>query len=194
MYILFEGIDGVGKSTQIELLSAKYQNPIITKEPGGTEFGVHVREILLGGKFKLSPRAEALMFLADRAEHYAKVVAPNANKIVISDRGFISGIAYALANENSYDAKILLEFNKFALNSNLPDKVVFFEADKELLEQRLLSRGGSDAVEARGFEYLLLVQQNMKNLLLDLNLNTLYIDASKSVQEISKEIEEFIQF
>jgi dTMP kinase len=66
MYILFEGIDTCGKSTQIALIKEQHPEVLVTKEPGGTEFGVKAREILLDGRLN-SKRAELLLFLADIA-------------------------------------------------------------------------------------------------------------------------------
>ena len=74
MLIFFEGIDGVGKSTQIELLKSVYRNYLITKEPGGTLLGEKLREILLESNLKISKTAELFLFLADRAEHFEKVL------------------------------------------------------------------------------------------------------------------------
>ena len=180
MYVLFEGIDGVGKSTQIEILASKFSDAIVTKEPGGTQLGENLREILL--------------FLADRAEHFEKLVAPNLGKLILSDRGFISGIAYALANDENLDENVLLELNKFALNDKFANKIVFFEASAELISSRLKNRGTSDKIEARGLEYLLKVQSLMKQILIKNDFETLFIDASKSIELISKEIENFINF
>ena len=180
MYVLFEGIDGVGKSTQIEILASKFSDAIVTKEPGGTQLGENLREILL--------------FLADRAEHFEKLVAPNLSRLILSDRGFISGIAYALANDENLDESVLLELNKFALNDKFADKIVFFEASAELINARLKNRGTSDKIEARGLEYLLKVQSLMKQILIKNGFETLFIDASKSIELISKEIENFINF
>ena len=180
MYVLFEGIDGVGKSTQIEILASKFSDAIVTKEPGGTQLGENLREILL--------------FLADRAEHFEKLVKPNLGKLILSDRGFISGIAYALANDENLDESVLLELNKFALNDKFADKIVFFEASRELISSRLKDRGTSDKIEARGLEYLLKVQSLMKQILIKNDFETLFIDASKSIELISKEIENFINF
>ncbi len=97
IYIVFEGIDTTGKSTQIKLLKESFDNIIITKEPGGTDFGKIVRKILL--KENLSSNiAETFLFLADRAEHFKRVIETNRNKhLIVSDRGFISGIAYSMA-------------------------------------------------------------------------------------------------
>lgn len=194
MYVLFEGIDGVGKSTQIEILASKFPDAIVTKEPGGTQLGVNLREILLSSSIKIGKRAEILLFLADRAEHFEKLVAPNLSKLILSDRGFISGIAYALANDENLDENVLLELNKFALNDKFADKIVFFEASRELISSRLKSRGTSDKIEARGLEYLLKVQSLMKQILIKNGFETLFIDASKSIELISKEIENFINF
>ena len=194
MYVFFEGIDGVGKSTQIEILASKFKGAIVTKEPGGTKLGENLREILLSSKIKIGKRTEILLFLADRAEHFEKLVDPNLGKLILSDRGFISGIAYALANDESLDENVLLELNKFALNDKFADKIVFFEASRELISSRLKARGTSDKIEARGLEYLLKVQSLMKQILIKNGFETLFIDASKSIEIISKEIENFINF
>lgn len=194
MYVLFEGIDGVGKSTQIEILASKFPDVIVTKEPGGTQLGENLREILLNSSIKIGKRAEILLFLADRAEHFEKLIQPNLSKLILSDRGFISGIAYALANDENLDENVLLELNKFALNDKFADKIVFFEASPELINSRLKNRGTSDKIEARGLEYLLKVQSLMKQILIKNGFETLFIDASKSIELISKEIENFINF
>ena len=96
MYIALEGIDTAGKSTQIQALSKKFPDAIITKEPGATEIGKEIREMLLSARVE-SKKAEFLLFLADRAEHMLKVIEPNINtKMIISDRSAVSGVAYAL--------------------------------------------------------------------------------------------------
>ena len=192
MYVLFEGIDGVGKSTQIEILASKFKGAIVTKEPGGTKLGENLREILLSSNIKIGKRAEILLFLADRAEHFEKLIAPNLDRLILSDRGFISGIAYALANDENLDEKTILELNKFALNDKFADKIIFFEASPELISSRLKSRGTSDKIEARGLEYLLKVQSLMKQILIKNGFETLFVDASKNIELISKEIDKFI--
>jgi len=124
MYILFEGIDTCGKSTQIDLIANKHPEIVITHEPGGTPFGKKAREILLADSLA-SKRAELLLFLADRAEHYQEVIEPNKDSVIISDRGFISGIGYALAN-GDFDFDELIRLNKFALKDHFPDRIVLF--------------------------------------------------------------------
>ena len=187
MYILFEGIDTCGKSTQVELMAQKLENVIVTKEPGGTTFGKQAREILLADSL-LSKRAELLLFLADRAEHYTQVVKTNQDKIVISDRGFLSGIGYALAN-GDFEFEYLVELNKFALEDAFPDLIILFITNMETLKERT-SKKALDGIELRGLEYLMSVQNHMEQSLEKLDIDYLLVDAKKSIEEIHKEIYE----
>ncbi len=191
MYILFEGVDTSGKSTQIELLKEYDKDIITTKEPGGTEFGRKIREIILNGEYNLSFEAEMFLFLSDRAQHYNQIIKPNSNKPVVSDRGFISGIAYAKANDTNIDTDFLLELNRFALGGKYPQKIVLFKTNKELIEKRL-SKKIDDNIESRGIEYLLKVQNIMTNLVEKLEIENLIIDSTKSIETIHKEIKDFI--
>ncbi|BAF72307.1 dTMP kinase [Sulfurovum sp. NBC37-1] len=185
MYILFEGIDTCGKSTQMELLTQKHPGIITTHEPGGTAFGQQAREILLSDSLR-SKRAELLLFLADRAEHYEEVVEPNHDKIVVSDRGFVSGIGYALAN-GDFDFDELVALNRFALKDHFPDRIILFMTDMETLKQRI-SEKELDGIELRGLEYLLRVQEHMKESILKLGIPHLFIDATDSIENIHQSI------
>lgn len=190
MYILFEGIDGAGKSTQIARLAAAYPQAIVTKEPGGTKLGENLREILLKEN-DLDKMAEILLFLADRAEHFGKIIKPNLDKMILSDRGFVSGMAYALAGGN-FSFEELLNLNKFALQGNFPQKIVFFKADESTLRSRLNSRAQMDGIEARGFAYLLRVQDAMEEILQKLGVRYVTIDAAWDEEKITNLIKEFI--
>ena len=190
MYILFEGIDTCGKSTQIELLAKNIPEIVTTKEPGGTNFGKKAREILLTDSLA-SKRAELLLFLADRAEHYQEVIKANKNRVVVSDRGFISGIGYALANDD-FEFEELVALNKFALENHLPDKIILFITDMETLQKRTKEKT-LDGIELRGLKYLLSVQEHMKQSILKLNIPYLFIDARDSVEDIHKSILAYIK-
>ena len=185
MYILFEGIDTCGKSTQIELLTQVQPGIITRHEPGGTAFGKKAREILLSDSLR-SKRAELLLFLADRAEHYEEVIEPNRDKVVVSDRGFISGIGYALAN-GDFDFDKLVRLNRFALKEHFPDRVILFLTDIETLRERT-SQKTLDGIELRGLEYLLRVQEYMKETVLTLDIPHLFIDATESIENIHQSI------
>ena len=190
MYILFEGIDTCGKSTQIELLAQKFDDIVVTKEPGGTKFGVKAREILLSDSLA-SKRAELLLFLADRAEHYEEVVEPNKDKVVISDRGFLSGIGYALAN-GDFDFEELVSLNKFALHGHFPDKIILFVTNMETLQQRT-SEKELDGIELRGLEYLITVQNKMHESLQKLGIDYLEVDATNSIENIHQKILSYLE-
>ena len=185
MYILFEGIDTCGKSTQIELIKKRYPEIIRSFERGGTSFGKRAREILLEDSLA-SKRAELLLFIADRAEHYEEVVEPNKDSIVISDRGFISGIAYALAN-GDFDFEELVRLNKFALKDHFPDRVVLFLTNMQTLKERT-SEKRLDGIELRGLKYLLEVQEHMKESIIKLGIPHLFIDATDSIENIHQSI------
>ena len=192
MFVVFEGIDGVGKSTQIELLKADFKDAVFSFEPGATQLGRLLREILLEKGCKFSKRAEILLFLADRAEHYEQILKANADKLIISDRSFISGIAYA---NNAFEFDTLLSLNAFALNDFFPQKCVFLRASEALLKERFAKKG-LDKIEKRGVEYFMSVQKALEKCLAvlerRLNLRVLSLDASESVGVLHEKIKEFI--
>ncbi len=192
MYIVFEGIDTCGKSTQVELFTKRHSDVLPTKEPGGTKVGEKFREILLQSNEKLSTNTELLLFLADRAEHYDKVVKPFLHsRYIISDRGLISGISYALVNHPELDYDFLLQLNKFALSGNLPDKIVLFKTNHRLITSRLGNKD-RDTIEKRGIKYLLKVQDLMKKITVDLDIEFLEVDSNDTIEEIYKQIEGYI--
>jgi len=185
MYLLFEGIDTCGKSTQIEMIEKVFENTILTKEPGGTKFGIQAREILLQDSLS-SKRAELLLFLADRAEHYEQIIKPNREKLILSDRGFLSGIGYALANDD-FEFNHLVELNKFALEDNFPDLIFLFITDIKTLKARMGEKK-LDGIELRGLEYLLKVQEYIQNSLKKLNIPYVLVDATDTIENIHRTI------
>ena len=186
MYIVIEGIDTAGKSTQLDILNKNYPKAIFTKEPGGTNIGTKLRSMVLNGEAK-SKVAEMFLFLADRAEHMEEVINPNKDAMIISDRSMISGIAYA----SSMPLEIVTTLNLIATSNTLPSHVILLELSKEELKYRL-SQKENDSIESRGIEYLIDIQSRLKQSIELLNLNHIYIDASLSIEEIAKQIEEFI--
>lgn len=186
MYVVIEGIDTAGKSTQLDLLAKKYKEAIFTKEPGGTEIGVKLRSMALNGEAK-SGIAEMFLFLADRAEHIEEVVVANENKMVISDRSMVSGIAYA----SIFELEKMIELNLLATNNVLPTHAILLELTPQELKYRL-SQKENDAIELRGIDYLMNIQARMKETITKLGINHLFVDASLPIEEIEKQIEEFL--
>ncbi|HIH72437.1 MAG: dTMP kinase [Thermococcaceae archaeon] len=130
IFIVLEGIDGAGKSTQAKLLAEWFEERgyevVLTKEPTDTAFGKLIRRLVLtGGKegiidgARISKEAEALLFAADRAEHVKKLIEPSlkAGKVVISDRYFYSSLAYQWAR--GLDLEWLINLNAFAPRADL---------------------------------------------------------------------------
>ncbi|ECP5270351.1 dTMP kinase [Campylobacter lari] len=192
MYIAFEGVDCVGKSTQIELLKKYFKDAIFTKEPGGSELGVHLRKILLESKMQFSKKAELLLFLADRANLIDIHLVQNKNKLIISDRSFVSNMAYA---KFDFDQNILFDLNSFATGGFFPQKIVFLHGSKELIEQRL-SKKSLDSIEKRGVEYFLNIQNALEETLeflkTKIDMKILKLDASLSIENLHEKIKEFI--
>lgn len=135
MFIVLEGIDGAGKSTQARLLAQWFEKRgyevVLTKEPTDTPFGKLIRKlVLIGGKegiidgARISHEAEALLFAADRAEHVHKLIKPSLEqgKVVISDRYFYSSLAYQWAR--GLDLEWLVDLNRFAVR---PDLVILLD-------------------------------------------------------------------
>ncbi len=130
MFIVIEGIDGAGKSTQARLLAEWFEEQgyetVLTKEPTDTAFGKLIRRLVLtGGRegiidgARISHEAEALLFAADRAEHVHKLIKPlvEDGKVVISDRYFYSSLAYQWAR--GLDLDWLIDLNRFAIRPDL---------------------------------------------------------------------------
>lgn len=185
MYIAIEGIDTAGKSTQINNIARLCPDAVVTKEPGGTKIGKGIREIVLSAHAQ-SKKAEFLLFLADRAEHIKEVIEPNLNKLIVSDRSVVSGVAYALI-QGEISQTAILHLNRFATNGIYPQKVFLLKLTKDELEFRL-SQKKLDGIELRGVDYLLSIQDAMIKAAELLELELITVDATRSIDEITKEI------
>ena len=152
-YLAFEGIDGSGKTSFIESLckilenqSKKYK---VVREPGGTELGEGIRELLLSNEYKVPDMSEAFLFCANRAELIKEVVIPEieSGSIVISDRSAYSSIAYQGAGRQ-LGVDQIYELNKIALDGFWPEKVVLLDIDPKisLQRQKISDRIGSSEV------------------------------------------------
>ncbi|GHS38026.1 thymidylate kinase [Helicobacter pylori] len=188
MYVVLEGVDGTGKSTQVGLLKGRFKNALFTKEPGGTRMGESLRHIALNES--ISELARAFLFLSDRAEHIESVIKPalKEKKLIISDRSLISGMAYSAFSS--------LELNLLATQSVLPEKIILLVIDKEGLKQRL-SLKSLDKIENQGTEKLLAIQQKIKThayaLKEKFGCEVLELNAQKSVGDLHRQIIAFIE-
>lgn len=190
MYIAIEGIDTAGKSTQIECLRSLFPDALITKEPGGTAVGIEIRNMVLHGNLT-SKTAELFLFLADRAEHTESVIVPNRNKLIISDRSAVSGMAYASV-QNLCDEATLVLLNRLVTGGTLPERVFILKLTPEELGARL-SQKEHDAIESRGIDYLLDIQDALIAAAYALGIQTHVIDATQSIDTITSEISTIIK-
>ncbi len=128
VFIAFEGGDGAGKSTQVRLLSAALSaaghDVLLTREPGGTELGARIRDLVLHGDH-VSPRAEALLFAADKAHHVDQLIRPalTAGRSVITDRYTDSSVAYQGAGRD-LGADEVHDLQMWAVGDLVPDLTV----------------------------------------------------------------------
>lgn len=190
MYIAIEGIDTAGKSTQIECLRSFFPDALITKEPGGTPVGIEIRNMVLHGNLT-SKIAEMFLFLADRAEHTESIILPNMNKLIIGDRSAVSGMAYASV-QNLCDEATLVLLNRLVTGGTLPDCVFILKLTPEVLAFRL-SQKEHDAIESRGIDYLLGIQEALITGAYALGIQAYVIDATQSVDTITHEISTLIK-
>ena len=159
LFISFEGIDGVGKSTQADLLE-KYlhergRKVLRTREPGGTELGDQIRDLLLHFKGGVSPRSEALLYAADRSHHIATKVRPalDAGTDVITDRYLDSSVAYQGAGR-ILGAQEVRDLSLWATQGLLPDLTVLLDLEPADAVARRNSTGSApDRLERESLDF-----------------------------------------
>lgn len=192
MFITFEGIDGVGKSTQLDLLQSwlesRGRDVVRTLEPGGTELGQEIRHLLLHRKGDVAARAEALLYAADRAHHVATKIRPALaeGKVVLSDRYFDSSVAYQGA-ARELDVSEVRNISLWAVDNLIPDLTVLLDLDAQAAIQRRnktgtepdrLEREKVDFFERARSQYLELAREP----------RFLVVDATLSIDEIQEQI------
>lgn len=159
IFISVEGPDGAGKTTQMELLTnwlaAQGWETVRTREPGGTPIADKIRALLLDPAHReMTARAEALLYMAARAQHTAELIRPAMARgaAVISDRYADSTLVYqGVARGLSRDD--LLTLNKFATESLTPDLTLLLDGDVERLSARISRRGTRDRLDGETLEF-----------------------------------------
>jgi dTMP kinase len=196
LFISFEGIDGVGKSTQADLLeswlTAQNKAVVRTLEPGGTDVGVEIRKILLHHKGDLAPRAEAALFAADRAHHVASKIRPalEQGKIVITDRYFDSSVAYQGAGRDLSRTEVR-DLSLWAVGGLLPDLTVLLDLPAEQARARRNTSGTEpDRLEKEKTEFFETVRSAYLDLAIAEPERFLVVDASVTVEQMQEIIRE----
>jgi len=194
VFITLEGGDGSGKTTQAELLhewlAGEGRTIVRTREPGGTDVGVEVREIVLHHRGDISPRAEALLYAADRAHHVATVVRPALERgdIVIQDRYIDSSVAYQGAGRVLDPAEVR-GLSEWATEGLAPDLTILLDLDSDAARGRLDgARTRFDRLEAEASEFHDRVRAGYLGLAEAEPERFLVVDAARSVDEIAATI------
>ena len=194
LFISFEGIDGVGKSTQADLLEtwlqAQGKTVVRTLEPGGTEVGIEIRKILLHHRGDLAPRAEAALFAADRAHHVASKIRPALDRgdIVITDRYFDSSVAYQGAGRELSQTEVR-DLSLWAVGGLLPDLTVLLDLPADVARNRRNGSGTEpDRLESEKIEFFERARQAYLDLAKAEPERFLVIDASASVGVMQEHI------
>jgi dTMP kinase len=199
LFISFEGIDGVGKSTQLDLLVRYFEEigrtVCRTLEPGGTDLGREIRELLLHRKGEVAPRAEALLFAADRAHHVATLVRPalERGEVVITDRYLDSSVAYQ-GSGRDLGFEQVRDLSLFAVNGLLPHLTVLLDLDAEKAAARRSNTGAEpDRLERAKTEFFETARQSYLTMAAAEPSRWLVLDAEQSVEAMQAKIRERVQ-
>jgi dTMP kinase len=191
VFITLEGGDGVGKSTQSALLrewlEGQGREVVVTREPGGSELGAEIREIVLHRRGHIAARAEALLYAADRAHHVETVVRPALERdaVVLQDRYLDSSVAYQGAGR-VLDAGEIRDLSLWAAQGLLPDLTVLLDLDQEAARVRLdAARTRFDRLEAERGEFHERVRRAFLGLADAEPHRFLIVDAARPREEIA---------
>lgn len=189
LFITFEGGDGAGKSTQAELLASWLNGRgfevVRTREPGGTPLGATLRDLLLHGEH-VSPRAEALLYAADRAQHVAEVVRPALERgaAVVQDRYIDSSLAYQGAGR-PLAVEEIRDLSEWATESLRPGLTVLLDVSPELGAERRSAAGQTaDRLESEAAEFHRRVREGFLGLAEADPDRFLVLDAARPVEEL----------
>lgn len=196
LFLAVEGGDGAGKTTQIARLAARLttagRNVLTTREPGATPLGAHLRRLLLHPDTgPLDPRAEALLFAADRAQHAATVIRPHLNSggVVITDRYMDSSAAYQGAGR-ALGHEEVLAVSRWATDDLMPDLTVLLDLDPAVGAARATTEefGTPDRFETEQHAFLAAVRQGFLTIAATAPERYLVLDATAPADQISATI------
>jgi dTMP kinase len=154
--IAIEGIDGSGKTTLAKNISSALEqqgfNTLLTKEPGDSELGKEIRELVCTQNIPISPRAQYLLFAADRAQHFTERIIPalKNNTLIICDRLCDSSLAYQ-GYGNGIDIEMIKNINSWSMHAIIPDLTIFVRVPVEIALERCNNRGTLSAYEKKSF-------------------------------------------
>mgnify|MGYP005831315333 CR=1 FL=1 len=194
-FITLEGIEGSGKSTNLEviknLLDNNNINYIVTREPGGGPLGPHLRELLLNKDNSISPSVEMLLMMADRKDHVDNLIEPNLTKgtWVISDRYLDSTIAYQ-GGGRQLNLNLITALSE-ELKLPTPDLTLLFDLSVDLALERAKKRSELDRFEREPKEFHSRIRHSYLEQA-SINNRIKIIDSSKDIKSVSMQVENYI--
>ncbi len=189
MLISVEGIDGSGKSTLIknvaQLLRAYNLPVILTKEPGGSALGKQLRTILQTQTTPLTPKAEYLLFAANRAQHFHEVIMPNLQQhnLIISDRMADSSLVYQ-GYGRGLDLDMLRTINRWAMNTIQPDLTVYIKIPYNIARDRIAARKQLTTFEKEHENFIKKLMVGFDEIFTD-KKNVIQLDGTKKPDDIA---------
>jgi dTMP kinase len=196
-FIVIEGIDGSGKSTQqrelCKWLREQGYQVVLTHEPGGTQLGENVRNILLSVESRLCDKSELFLFMAARGQSIYEVMLPaiRAGKIVVSGRYFFSSLAYQ-GFARGLPLDVLIEIAMFATDGLIPDLTILVDMDVKTALSRIRVET-FDRIEREAVEF----HEKVRSGFLELSENPRWkmkvVDGSKSIAEVHTQVKALVK-
>lgn len=196
LFITFEGADGCGKTTQIELLDRYLQNEgfktLLTREPGAKGLGEKLREILLNYEGEVSSNCESFLFLADRAQHVDCIIKPalKEGRIVLCDRHTDSTLAYQ-GFGRGLDLERINFLNNIVAGGLKPDLTIVFDIDIETSMKRVGKN--KDRMESAGVEFFNRVREGYLEIAKNEPKRVKVINSADSIENIHKKVLELVK-
>jgi dTMP kinase len=190
MFITFEGLDGSGKTTQKRLLQQRLEadgrDVLATREPGGTELGERIRDLVLHGGH-VAPWAEALLYAASRAQHVDEVIRPALERgaIVLCDRYIDSSVAYQ-GVARGLGLERVLDLNLTAVGGLLPDLTFLFDVDATLVGRRLQRE--HDRLERENVDFHARAAEGYRQLAERFPERIVVLDGARPEDDIAEEV------
>jgi len=193
VFISFEGIDGSGKSTQValfrEYLERNSMEYVFIREPGGTQAGEDIREILLHNEYKLFPETELLLFMASRAQIVREVIIPalKKKKLVLADRFLDSSVAYQ-GYGRGLSIQMVTTLNEFSTGGVTPHLTLFIDVPVDVAVKRMRREMKHDKIEMESLDFFKRVRQGYLELAKRDPKRILVIDGTMSVEKIHEQV------
>lgn len=191
IFITFEGPEGAGKTTIIRILAERFENTLLTREPGGIDIAEQIRSVILSKEnTRMDARTEALLYAAARRQHLVEKVKPalEEGKLVLCDRFVDSSLAYQ-GHARGLGIKEVFAINQFAIADMMPELTLYFDIDPEEGLKRISKNQGREVnrLDLESLEFHQRVREGYQMLLDHFPDRIVKIDASRCLEEVAKE-------